>query len=86
MTLSKYLKESLYKARLSQAKFAKKIGCTPSAVSLWLSGKRIPQLQLLEKISFVLAEQKKTDQQKELALLVAALLNDLREGRKHVGG
>ena len=81
MTLANYLADSLYVAKLSQAVFAKKVGVTASCVSLWLSGKRVPKIILLEKISIVLAKAKRNKPQKELAILVSHLLHDLKESR-----
>lgn len=49
MLLTARLNVAFERAGLTQAELAAKLGITQSAVGLWLSGKTVPRLEMLER-------------------------------------
>ena len=52
-TFSKNLAELLKNNNINQKELAKKIGVSPSTVSMWVTGNSSPRMDLLEKIAEV---------------------------------
>ena len=50
-TFSKNLAELLKNNNINQKELAKKIGVSPSTVSMWVTGNSSPRMDLLEKIA-----------------------------------